>query len=280
MATLCRKTTTIQGHPCFGGDHRRNGRIHLPVAPRCTIRCCYCSRRHDCVNESRPGVTSRLLTPAEALERLRLVMANPVTGPIIRVVGIAGPGDPLANRETFATFRLAREEFPHLTGCLSTNGLHLPESVDELAELGVGSVTVTVNALDPAVGGRIYAHVCFGGGRYQGEEAAEILIARQLEGIRRAVDRGLAVKVNTVLIPGINGGEVERIARSARELGVTIMNVMPLIPQAEFAHIPSPSSHHLEEVRDACGRIIGQMRHCRQCRADAVGLIGGEGEAA
>lgn len=279
MATTCSTRASIQGHPCFGGDHHRNGRIHLPVAPRCTIRCRYCSRRHDCANESRPGVTSRILTPVDALARLRETMANPLLGPVIRVVGIAGPGDPLANTETFETFGLVQQEFPHLIGCLSTNGLLLPESVDGLAKLGVGSITVTVNSIDPAVGANIYSHVSYGGFVYRGVEAAAILVGRQFEGIRRAVSCGIAVKVNTVVIPGINDGEVRQIAIAARNLGVSIMNVMPLIPQADFARVAPPSRSYVDEIRTSCSGIVDQQRHCRQCRADAIGLVGEEGGA-
>lgn len=276
MGERCNRTQGIQGHPCFGGDRRQNGRIHLPVAPRCNIKCRYCNRRHDCVNESRPGVTSRVLTPAEALARVQEVMASPLLGKVISVVGIAGPGDPLANEETFATFRLVREEFPYLSGCLSTNGLLLPEKVDELAELGVRNITVTVNALDPMVGGRIYRHVDYQGRHYRGVDAATLLIASQLEGIRRVAGCGMAVKVNTVLIPGVNDGEMRLIARTASDLGASIMNVIPLIPREEFADWTPPDAAYLEEVRHGCGDIIGQLRHCRQCRADAVGLIGGD----
>ena len=111
MATACDMKNRIQGHPCFGGNHHKNGRMHLAVAPKCNITCGYCSRKHDCANESRPGVTSRLLTPAEAITKVREVMASPVVGPIIKVIGIAGPGDPLANEETFETFELVKKEF-------------------------------------------------------------------------------------------------------------------------------------------------------------------------
>ena len=65
------------------------------MAPRCNIKCGYCTRRHDCVNESRPGVTSRILTPVQALEQVRGIMSSDAFGSIIKVVGIAGPGDPL-----------------------------------------------------------------------------------------------------------------------------------------------------------------------------------------
>ena len=148
MATTCQQLTKVQGHPCFSAGHRHtNGRMHLAVAPACNIKCGYCTRRHDCANESRPGVTSRLLTPHEALNKVREVMASPLMGPTMRVVGIAGPGDPLANQQTFETFRLVGEEFPGLITCMSTNGLLLPESLDRLAALGLHSLTVTVNAV-------------------------------------------------------------------------------------------------------------------------------------
>jgi len=48
---------------------------------------------------------------------------------------------------------------------------------------------------------------------------------------------------------------------------------MPLIPQADLAHIEPPSQEYLAQVRNDNERIIGQMRHCKQCRADAVGVL-------
>src|SRR5512135_1736092 len=93
MASSCSGRKNIQGHPCFGGNHHKNGRMHLAVAPQCNIKCGYCSRRHDCANESRPGVTSRILNPREALLKVREVMASELLGPVIKVIGIAGPGD-------------------------------------------------------------------------------------------------------------------------------------------------------------------------------------------
>jgi len=274
MGSSCNERKNIQGHPCFGGNHHKNGRMHLAVAPRCNIKCGYCTRRHDCANESRPGVTSRLMTPQEAIVKVREVMASELLGPIIKVIGIAGPGDPLANEETFETFRLVKEEFPHLILCMSTNGLLLPEKIDLLNELGLHSLTVTVNALNPAVGARIYSHIQYHGRKYTGEEGAAILLANQLEGLKRAAGYGMTIKVNTVYIPGVNEAEVPVIGRKVKELGAFVMNVMPLIPQAEFAEVVPPTPEQLEVVRQANEQIIGQFKHCRQCRADAVGLIG------
>lgn len=274
MATKCSSENKIQGHPCFGGDHRNNGRMHLAIAPRCNIKCGYCSRRHDCANESRPGVTSRLLTPQEAVDKVREVMASKILGPIIKVVGVAGPGDPLANEETFETFRQVREEFPHLILCMSTNGLLLPEKIDLLAHIGLRSLTVTINAMDPAVGARIYSHINYDGRKMSGIDAARILIGNQLAGVRMAAERGITVKINSVLIPGINESEVPLIAEKVKEMGAAVMNVLPLIPQADFAHALPPTAEQLADVRKRSERIIGQFKHCRQCRADAIGIIG------
>ncbi|HJV35907.1 radical SAM protein [Geomonas sp.] len=274
MASSCKTMQKIQGHPCFGGNHHKNGRMHLAVAPKCNIKCGYCTRRHDCANESRPGVTSRLLSPAEAIVRVREVMASPITGPIIKVIGIAGPGDPLFNEETFETFRMVGEEFPHLMKCMSTNGLLLPEKMHLLKEIDLHSLTVTLNALDPGVGAKIYSHVFYHGTKLTGEEGAAQLIANQLEGIRQAAELGFAIKINTVVIPGVNDNEIPAISRKVKELGAFVMNIMPLIPQADFAHIEPPSPEKLEELRKNNEKVIGQFKHCRQCRADAVGLIG------
>ena len=84
----------------------------------------------------------------------------------------------------------------------------------------------------------------------------------------------MTVKVNTVLIPGVNDDQIPLIALKVKELGAFVMNVMPLIPQAEFSQVIPPSPEQLESIRSANEKIIGQFRHCRQCRADAIGLIG------
>ena len=265
----------LHGHPCFGGNRHKNGRIHLAVAPRCNIKCAYCDRKHDCANESRPGVASRILSPQQALDEVRSTMNDDRLKNIIKVVGIAGPGDPLANNETFETFRLVRDEFPELIFCLSTNGLLLPDRIDQLTEINLHSLTITINSLSSGVGARIYRHVTYLGKMYAGIEGASLLIDRQLEGLRLAAQAGLVVKVNTVLIPGINDGQIPLIAEKVASLGAYVMNIMPVIPQSELVSATPPSADYLESVRAANEGIIGQFRGCRQCRADAVGLIGG-----
>ena len=90
----------LETHPCYTERaHHKYARIHLPVAPGCNIKCGFCERRFDCANESRPGVTSKVLQPEQAVERVRIVKRHMARqgGARLKVVGIAGPGDPLAN---------------------------------------------------------------------------------------------------------------------------------------------------------------------------------------
>ncbi len=262
----------IQEHPCFSEKASHAfGRMHLAVAPKCNIQCNYCIREFDCVNESRPGVTSRVLSPEEAVERIREVIAD---FPYITVIAIAGPGEPLYNEETFETLRLVKKEFPHLIKCFSTNGLLLPEKVDLLDDLGVSNVTVTLNAVDPDIGKKIYSFVNYHGKKYTGREAAEVLLRNQLEGLERSVELGMITKVNTVLIPTINDHHIIEIAKKVKEIGVYMQNIMPVIPQYKFADITPPTLSEKRAMQDECSTVVKQMRHCRQCRADAIGRLG------
>lgn len=260
------------GHPCFNPDATLyHGRVHLPVAPKCNIKCKYCDRKTGCVNENRPGVTTKVMDPYEAILYAKKMLKRE---PRISVIGIAGPGDPLYNDETFLTFKLISLEFKDMIKCLSTNGLLLSDKLPLLINCGVNTITVTINAIDPNIGKEIYDYAIYKDNTYRGIDAAKLLIEKQLEGIEAACDNGLLVKVNTVLIPGINDKHIDDIAKKIKELGVAIMNIMPLIPQAEFSHLKAPKCNELEKVRLQNSKIISQMYHCRQCRADAAGLLG------
>ncbi|MGD0074346.1 MAG: nitrogenase cofactor biosynthesis protein NifB [Candidatus Binataceae bacterium] len=265
----------FSNHPCFSKDARKKyGRIHLPVAPRCNIQCNFCNRKYDCLNESRPGVSSAVLTPQQALAYLGDVLEK---RPAISVMGIAGPGDPFANPdETMETLRLTRKHFPKMILCVATNGLNVAPYVDEMAELRVSHVTLTINAVDPEIGGEIYAWVRDGKRPLRGAEAAAVLGARQIEALVKLKARGITVKVNTIIMPGINDDHIPEIARKVSALGADIMNLMPLmaVKGAEFEDLQPPDATTTARLRLQCGRSLPQMTHCARCRADAVGYLG------
>ena len=261
------------GHPCFStGCGEKTGRIHLAVAPGCNISCNYCVRKFDCVNESRPGVTSKVVCPEEALEIVKKAKAGSL-GPRLTVVGIAGPGEPLANEKTFETLELIHKHFPDMTLCLSSNGLLVPEKLPRLVELGVQHLTITLNALDGATAEKIYGHVTWQGKMLRGKAGTELLVKNQLDGVKMAAEAGMNVKVNPVVIPGINDHLLEQIAAEVKQRGAQIHNLLPLIPQGKFAGYQPPSKIELTAIRRTLGQIIPQMSHCQQCRADAIGLV-------
>ncbi|MGB0682323.1 MAG: nitrogenase cofactor biosynthesis protein NifB [Magnetovibrionaceae bacterium] len=269
----------VHNHPCYSEEaHHHYARMHVAVAPACNIQCHYCNRKYDCANESRPGVVSELLTPDQAVSKVQAVAANV---PQMTVLGIAGPGDPLANPErTFETFERLAEETPDIKLCVSTNGLELPPVVDRLAAVNVDHVTITINCVDPEVGAKIYPWVFWKNKRVKGVKGAKILIEQQQKGLEMLVERGILVKVNSVMIPGVNDEHLAEVSRIVKEKGAFLHNVMPLIAEAEHGTFygvmgqRGPTKQELSDLQDSCSGDMNMMRHCRQCRADAVGLLG------
>ena len=269
----------VENHPCYSEDaHHYFARMHVAVAPACNIQCHYCNRKYDCANESRPGVVSELLTPDQAVKKTMAVAANI---PQMTVLGIAGPGDPLANPErTFETFRQLSQDAPDIKLCVSTNGLALPDSVEELSKHNIDHVTITINCVDPEIGAQIYPWIFWENKRIKGVEGAKILIEQQQKGLEMLVAKGILVKVNSVMIPGINDKHLAEVSKIVKAKGAFLHNVMPLIAEAEHGTFygvmgqRSPTQDELMDLQDACSGDMNMMRHCRQCRADAVGLLG------
>jgi nitrogen fixation protein NifB len=269
----------VKNHPCYSEEaHHHYARMHVAVAPACNIQCNYCNRKYDCSNESRPGVVSQKLTPEQAVKKV-VAVASEI--PQMTVLGVAGPGDSLANpKKTFDTFRMLQEQAPDIKLCMSTNGLALPELVDEICQYNIDHVTITINMVDPAVGEKIYPWIFWNHKRVTGYEASKILHEQQMKGLEMLTARGVLTKINSVLIPGINDEHLIEVNREVKKRGAFLHNIMPLISEAEHGTVfgltgqRGPSASELKAVQDACMGGANLMRHCRQCRADAVGLLG------
>lgn len=263
-------------HPCYNPEAAvSHARVHLPVARGCNIQCNYCNRKFDCVNESRPGVTSAVLSPQQAvyyLEKVISLIDTPVS-----VAGIAGPGDPFADgSNTIETLRLIRSAFPEILLCVASNGLNLSEYVDDLTDIGVKHVTVTINSVDPLITSRIIKWVRFNNRVYRGIDAAKILIEKQLLAVELLVKNGINVKINSIVIPGINDLHIPVVAQTVARLGADVINCMPLHPveETEFFALNKPDHEMMQKVRWAVSRNMKVIKHCQMCRADAAGKLG------
>jgi nitrogen fixation protein NifB len=218
-------------------------------------------------------VSRGVLKVSEAVETVSRAL---MLCPEITVVGIAGPGDALASPNAINAFREIHRAYPEMILCLSTNGLNLTGKTDLLKEVGVRTLTVTVNAVDPEITAKIVSFIVFDGKTYRGEEGGRILIENQLRGIREASEVGIAVKVNTVFIPTVNDRHIVDIANAAKKAGASFHNIIPLIPQGEFKNLPEPTCLEIHQAREQAEEHLRQFRHCQHCRADACGIIGKE----
>jgi nitrogen fixation protein NifB len=93
-------------------------------------------------------------------------------------------------------------------------------------------------------------------------------------------ERGILCKVNSVMIPGINDRHLVEVNRAVKSRGAFLHNIMPLISAPEHGTVfglsgqRGPTAQELKALQDSCEGEMNMMRHCRQCRADAVGLLG------
>lgn len=255
--------------------HGKIARIHLPVAPECNIQCRFCSRKvtpHDTETKC-PGLSTRILSPAEALQKALEFISEYGKQSII---GVAGPGDPLANPETFETLELIRANLPDISLCLCTNGLLLPDKIEALKKLNMHHLSLTVNGIQPDIVKQITPWVIYNNIKIRGNDGAELLIENQMEGIRTALNAGMFIKVNTVVVPRINGSHVTDIANAVKAAGANLFNPVPLIPGGRLSEHKSPDGEDMARIRKSCEKTLPIFYKCKQCRADAEGIPGQE----
>ncbi|WFS61741.1 radical SAM protein [Pseudodesulfovibrio thermohalotolerans] len=256
-------------HPCFGMAARKTvGRLHLPVAPRANAR----ARFSD-------GAFGRAVSPEEALARLDRVIEDGVS---VSVVGITGPGDPLAVPEpTLRTLRMVREKYPDMTLCLTTLGLSGAECAGELAGMGVSHVTVLVDAVEADVAEKLYAWIRPSTRTLPLKEAAGLLVEGQARAVSAFKEAGLTVKINTTVYPGLNAGHVERIAEVMSGLGADVMALTPFCPKEGAGEgLAAAGDELLAEVRDRAARHIDIVSVFDECGAGLVGLESRDATAA
>lgn len=263
-------------HPCFDSCHGHYHRVHVPIAKQCNITCKYCNRKYSCPNESRPGVTAKLMDPHEAFQHVQqYVRTHPEK---CTTIGIAGPGDCLASFQETREFLQLMQTAPStakLNICLATNGLYLEQYTSELIELGVTHVTVTINAASHQTFLNIYDHIAFNGTMSNSLDAFRHFYQTQLKGLKKLVSAGVQCKVNCVYIQGINETDILDIARNCSSVGVEYGNITRLIltEDSPFSAENVPSEENLATLRALCSVYMHEIQHCRQCRADAAGAL-------
>lgn len=263
----------FRNHPCYS-NNRENlwYRIHLPVAPRCNVKCIFCSHSvGSSCHTSKPGYARQVISPKVAVERALLEIEKDSR---VRIVAVSGPGEPLANPETFATLEMIREYKDDIHLCLSTNGILLAENVEWLVKLGLKTLTVSMSTSNPDTAEKIYEWARIGEMTLTGSQKGFKVVEEQIRGISRAARSGIFVKVNSILIPTINDHDIVPLAKKVAEAGASLQNIIPLVPNDRLASLSPPSKEEIEVLRNKAEAFIAQFRHCKQCRSDVVGIPG------
>ncbi|MEI8093113.1 MAG: GTP 3',8-cyclase MoaA [Spirochaetales bacterium] len=172
--------------------------LRISVTDSCNFRCTYCLPAHAFPADYPFLSGSQLLTFDEIL---RVVEAALPLG--LKKVKLTG-GEPLL-RSLLPELVRSLSKFPGLETGLITNGLHLEALLPRLVDAGLGSVTVSLDALDPEVFSRMTGN---------GHSVEAILKA--IDAVHRAYG---TVKINTVLLRGENDDQVESLARHFRRPG-------------------------------------------------------------
>ncbi|AIG64316.1 molybdenum cofactor biosynthesis protein MoeA [Corynebacterium atypicum] len=187
--------------------------LRVSLTDRCNLRCTYCMPAEGL--EWFP--TAQTLNDEETLRLIRIAVED--LG--IRQVRFTG-GEPLMRRSlekiVAATKKMRTDEGTAPQTAITTNGLGLDKRAAKLAEAGLDRVNISLDTLDPEHYARLTRR-----DRHQGV----------LKGIQGALDAGLTpVKINTVIMPGINDADINELAAFAlsRGLELRFIEQMPLGP--------------------------------------------------
>jgi nitrogen fixation protein NifB len=215
-------------YPCFSSQALQNDGLLLHLATGCNTYCKYCFKERD-----RPGMVGgegtgeTFMTPDTAVS----LLAHHLEGDKApAMVEIGGPGEPLLNAATYVLLRRIMSLYPHLTLSVWTNGVLLPDRLEELVRSGMKNMTLSINAAVAETAGKIYEWVIYRGRKYTGGEAANLILQQQWNGLENAVEAGVAVTVYIADITDVNRQEIDLISDRARKIGAERISVVTLNP--------------------------------------------------
>lgn len=207
--------------------------LRISITDRCNLQCVYCRPLHDC----------NFIEPQEILsfeEIHRIVRLFADCG--IDRVRLTG-GEPLVRKNiTSLVAKLAAiKGIRELT--LTTNGVLLQQKAEELKAAGLDRVNVSVDSLEADNYRQITGYN---------------FLPRVVEGIQKAIDVGLQpVKINSVILRGINHSQIVALAGMSIDLPVTVrfIEYCPTSKDTQSAEDYMPYS----EIRRVIERCLGPL---------------------
>ena len=214
--------------PLIDPFDRRVKDLRISITDRCNFRCAYCMPEEGMRWLDR----SELLT-YEELARIARVCVERFGFEAIRITG----GEPLVRAHVVRLIELLSPLGVDIA--LTTNGVKLPEVAHDLARAGLTRVNISLDSL------RRETFLAL---------TRRDELDRVIAGVDAAIDAGLTpVKLNAVVMRGINDDEVVDLARFGRDkgVGVRFIEFMPLDAQGEWSHDKVVPSREILERIDA-----------------------------
>ncbi|MDD2336233.1 MAG: GTP 3',8-cyclase MoaA [Geobacteraceae bacterium] len=212
----------------FDSFGRKINYLRLSVTDRCNLRCIYCM-------------------PAEGVRKLRhqdilsyeelLLLAETAVGIGIEKIRVTG-GEPLV-RNGILDFLGDLSKIPQLRQIvLTTNGMLLPEMVEGLKKAGVQRLNISLDSLRPETFARITRCGDLG---------------RVLAGIRKAEEVGVPIKLNMVVMRGMNDDEVMDFAGLTlfKPYTVRFIEYMPAVKDSNWRSLVVPGEEIIRRIESA-----------------------------
>jgi GTP 3',8-cyclase len=199
--------------------------LRLSVTDRCNLRCTYCMPE--------AGIDKIAHGDILSYEELYRIAQAAVSMGIdkIRITG----GEPLV-RKGIVHFLHQLSEIPGLEQLvLTTNGVLLEEMAADLHAAGVQRLNISLDSLDP----KTFAHISRCGD-----------LERVLAGIEAAKACGFPIKLNMVVMRGINDHEIVDLAALATTSAITVrfIEYMPAIRENNWQKLVVPGSEILSRL--------------------------------
>lgn len=179
--------------------------LRLSVTDLCNLRCVYCMPATGVIKKKH----REIMTVEELWE-----IAGAAVSCGIKKIRITG-GEPLVRRGIGEICRKISSIYGLEELCMTTNGILLPEYARELKAAGIERLNISLDTLDE----RKYRSITRMGS-----------LSQAMAGLEAAKKHGFGIKLNAVLIGGVNDDEIPDFVRLADELDIPVrfIELMPI----------------------------------------------------
>ena len=170
--------------------------LRVSVTSRCNFRCLYCMPTTPFSWEPKEN----LLSYEDMFKFIKIAIDNGITK--IRLTG----GEPLLRKDLDKFIKMIAE-YKDIDLALTTNGYFLKGYSKLLKDAGLKRINISLDSLNKETYKKI---------------AQKDVFDNVIDGINEAINVGLKVKLNSVILKGINDNEIEKLYEWAKQKNITI----------------------------------------------------------